>query len=361
MFALLCHCLVTFQSAFVTFNQICHFSVTCFWTHFHHLAQARTVRNNCGDNLLRVKWMDLSRNPIGDEGVEALAGAIGAGAAPNLEWLSLASLQFGGKGACAMAVALGGTQGIEDGVDYERGGAGTASKGMALGRRQARQKATTAHQAEEVLAPGDDGYCGLKTLILSGNRVGSTAKAALATALQRNPALTDLQMSRMQWDDAGAVLLAAAIGANTNLLNLDLGGNAMGLQGICTLGWALSEKNQTMTSLGLWNNFGLSITGHGGVGEERSDIDEVLSTIQHTLDDNARLTIEKGMAADESQAEIERERAHAEQERVSALMLSVNESSSSIGIGDMPSSSDEEQGEPEGEVVWEGVRDGQML
>jgi hypothetical protein len=63
-------------------------------------------------------------------------------------------------------------------------------------------------------------------------------------------------MSRMQWDDDGAALLAEALKCNSTLLSLDLGGNALGLQGICTLGWALSEKNQTLTSLRLWNNSG---------------------------------------------------------------------------------------------------------
>ena len=40
---------------------------------------ARNVGNHGGD-LLRVQWMDLSRNPIGDAGVVKLAGAIAAGA-----------------------------------------------------------------------------------------------------------------------------------------------------------------------------------------------------------------------------------------------------------------------------------------
>lgn len=72
----------------------------------------------------------------------------------------------------------------------------------------------------------------------------------------------------------------------------------------------------------------------------------------------------KVVAEDERAAGLARERAHAEQEQVSNRL-------SMSSIGDMPDSSDdEEEGgegggepepEPEGEVVWEGVRDGQML
>jgi hypothetical protein len=199
---------------------------------------ARSVKNQGGD-LLRLKQLDLSGNPaIGDAGVVELASSIEVGAAPALEWLSVAQLGFGSDGAKAIALSLG-----------------SAS-------------------------------CAVETLVLSGNRVGVAGKSAVAEALgQQSCSLTDLQMSRMQWDCDGAALLATALGLNSKLLSLDLGGNALGLKGICTLGWALSESNQTLISLQLWNNSGLSISG-SGAGEEQSDIDEVLRTIRHTLQDN---------------------------------------------------------------------------
>ena len=110
----------------------------------------------------------------------------------------------------------------------------------------------------------------------------------MAEALGRQGcSLTELQMSRMQWDCDGAALLAKALERNSKLTSLDLGGNALGLKGICSLGWALSEHNQTLISLQLWNNSGLGISGNGP-GEEQSDIDEVLRTIDHTLKDNVR-------------------------------------------------------------------------
>jgi hypothetical protein len=200
--------------------------------------QARSVKNHGGD-LLRLKQLNLSGNPaISDAGVVALASSIEVGAAPALEWLSLAQLGFGSDGAKAVAVAL------------------------------------------------CSASCVVKTLALSHNRVGVAGKSAVAEALgQQSCSLTDLQMSRMQWDCDGAALLAKALELNSTLLSLDLGGNALGLKGICAIGWALSENNQTLTSLQLWNNSGLNITG-SGTGEEQSDIDEVLQTISQTLQDN---------------------------------------------------------------------------
>jgi Ran GTPase-activating protein (RanGAP) involved in mRNA processing and transport len=214
----------------------------------------RSVRDKGGD-LLRIVRLDLSGNPaIGDAGVAVLSQSIGAGAAPALEWLSLACLGFGTEGARAIAAALcssGGTGGGDAGagVDDDSGvesEAAESSRGTAL--------PSTAGVA---LSPSAGG-CPLTTLVLSGNSIGVPGKAAVAKALEHPNcrSLTDLQMSRMQWDDDGAALLAEALKCNSTLLSLDLGGNALGLQGICTLGWALSEKNQTLTSLRLWNNSG---------------------------------------------------------------------------------------------------------
>jgi hypothetical protein len=93
-------------------------------------------------------------------------------------------------------------------------------------------------------------------------------------------------------------------------------------------------------------------------GEEQSDVDEVLGTIQKTLDDNAMITVQKGQAEAERAAALAKERAHAEQERVSKRMSMETMQS----IGDMPESSEEEEEEEShGEVVWEGVRDGKMM
>lgn len=201
---------------------------------------ARAVRNEGGE-LLRLKLLDLSGNPaIGDHGVLALASSIEVGAAPALEWLSLAKTGFGSDGARKIAASL-------------------CSK-----------------------------ECALETLVLSGNSVGVEGKSAVAEALGRQSCnLTDLQMSRMQWDCNGTEVLAKALEHNTKLTSLDLGGNALGLKGICTLGWALSESNQTLTTLHLWNNSGFQISG-SDPGEEQSDIEEVLRTIKHTLEDNVR-------------------------------------------------------------------------
>ena len=235
----------------------------------------RSVRNEGGE-MLRLKRLDLSGNPaIGDAGVVALASSIDMGAAPALEWLSLAKLGFGSDGAKAVAATLCTSL-------SPRSASQTAGTDVDSGSESSSDRSALVPEASNTSC------CALETLILSGNRVGVGGKSAVAEALGRQGcSLTELQMSRMQWDCDGAALLAKALERNSKLTSLDLGGNALGLKGICSLGWALSEHNQTLISLQLWNNSGLGISGNGP-GEEQSDIDEVLRTIDHTLKDNVR-------------------------------------------------------------------------
>jgi hypothetical protein len=55
-------------------------------------------------------------------------------------------------------------------------------------------------------------------------------------------------------------------------------------------------------------------------------------------------------------------RAHEEQERVNKRMSATIDRSSISPVGSMPDSSDEEEtAKAEGELVWEGVKDGNML
>ena len=241
---------------------------------------ARSVKNEGGD-MLRLQRLDLSGNTaIGDPGVVALGSSIERGATPALKWLSLAKLGFGAEGAKAVATAL-----CSDG---NRTWASPSAASQTASTDVDSGSDSSGDDSARLLEASGSGCCNLETLVLSGNRVGVGGKSALAEALsQQSCNLTDLQMSRMQWDCDGAALLARALERNSKLTSLDLGGNALGLKGICTLGWALSEHNQTLTSLLLWNNSGLGISG-SGPGEEQSDVEEVLRTINHTLKDNVR-------------------------------------------------------------------------
>lgn len=84
----------------------------------------------------------------------------------------------------------------------------------------------------------------------------------------------------------------------------------------------------------------------------------------------ARLTVERKKQEDERLIELAKEQAHEEQERVSKRMSSSMIDMSPVGSLPDSSSSEEDDEEvehgrggegPEGELVWEGVKDGQMM
>ena len=265
---------------------------------------------------LVLHTLNLSRNSgLGDAGVVALAGAMRLGAVRGLRWLSLASCGWGAAAAAALADAIAADPTADD-------------------------KWSDDSEDEEAVPGLGVCMCTLETLELSGNAPGARGRHALAQSLAVNSSLQSVDMSRMQWDDESCVPLAASLEKNRSLLTLDLGGNAIGLQGICTLGWALSEKNHTLTSLALWNNSDMKL------GEERADVEEVLATINATLDDNVRLASVREMEAEEQEALKKREADAAVQMRIDAMMATPD---NTPGSGDLQTHAEEELSESEEE------------
>ena len=96
----------------------------------------------------------------------------------------------------------------------------------------------------------------LSNLNFSGNNLGPAGAESLATALKTNTTLTNLNMSVNNLGPGGAESLATVLKTNTTLTNLDLSGNNLGPADAESLATAL-QKNKTLTNLNLSvNNLG---------------------------------------------------------------------------------------------------------
>ena len=112
--------------------------------------------------------------------------------------------------------------------------------------------------AAAVLATALETNTTLTNLNLSGNNLGPSGAESLATALKRNTTLTNLNLCGNNLGPAGAGSLATALKRNTILTNLDFSGNNIGPFGAESLATAL-KTNTTLTNLNMSvNNLGLA-------------------------------------------------------------------------------------------------------
>ena len=107
-----------------------------------------------------------------------------------------------------------------------------------------------------VLATALETNTTLTNLNLSGNNLGPSGAESLATALKTNTSLSNLNFSGNNLGPAGAESLATALKTNTILTNLDFSGNNVGPAGAESLARAL-KTNTTLTNLNMSvNNLG---------------------------------------------------------------------------------------------------------
>ena len=113
--------------------------------------------------------------------------------------------------------------------------------------------------AAAVLATTLETNTTLTNLNLSGNNLGPSGAESLATALKTNTSLSNLNFSGNNLGPAGAESLATALKTNTILTNLDFSGNNVGPAGAESLATAL-KTNTTLTNL----NMSVNNLGPGG-------------------------------------------------------------------------------------------------
>ena len=107
--------------------------------------------------------------------------------------------------------------------------------------------------AAAVLATTLETNTTLTNLNLSGNNLGPSGAESLATALKTNTSLSNLNFSGNNLGPAGAESLATALKTNTILTNLDFSGNNVGPAGAESLATAL-KTNTSLTNLNLRRN-----------------------------------------------------------------------------------------------------------
>ena len=110
-----------------------------------------------------------------------------------------------------------------------------------------------------VLATALETNTTLTNLNLSGNNLGPSSAESLATALKTNTSLSNLNFSGNNLGPAGAESLATALKTNTALTNLNLYFNNLGPAGAESLATAL-KTNTTLTNL----NMSVNNLGPGG-------------------------------------------------------------------------------------------------
>ena len=113
--------------------------------------------------------------------------------------------------------------------------------------------------AAAVLATTLETNTTLTNLNLSGNNLGPSGAESLATALKTNTSLSNLNFSGNNLGPAGAESLATALKTNTALTHLELSGNNLGPAGAESLATAL-KTNTTLTNL----NMSVNNLGPGG-------------------------------------------------------------------------------------------------
>ena len=93
----------------------------------------------------------------------------------------------------------------------------------------------------------------IHTLCLLDSHIGDAGAVLLAEALKANTSLTSAYIANNGIGDAGAVALAMALKANTSLTILYLDGNQIGDAGAIALAEAL-KVNKTLTTLYIYGN-----------------------------------------------------------------------------------------------------------
>ena len=160
-----------------------------------------------------LEFLNVSSNPLGDEGGVALLHALatGFGASRTLKSLAMADTGLGGGSAIALAAMLSpAPEGVSDADAAGDGGA--RPDGQPEGERR--------------------GLMQLRTLDLSKNKLGADGAAELAGALCRGgaPLLGTLMMGYNGVGDRGAAALGKA--GRRELRVLDLSGNSLSGEGV---------------------------------------------------------------------------------------------------------------------------------
>lgn len=215
---------------------------------------------------ISITSLDLSFNPLGDGGAEALAEALRPTdfAFCTLERLVLRRCRVGARGAVALGRSLRGNETLHVlNLSGNRvGDPGAAALAEALAR------STGSGLGIQVLTVSDGGIgsSGMAALAAAladngnvtefracGNRCGDDAANPVSLALRRQATLVLLQLSGCALGDGAAQTLAPAIGGSPSLEVVHLACNGIGDLGVTALA-RCAEDNTSLRELSLHDN-----------------------------------------------------------------------------------------------------------
>lgn len=201
--------------------------------------------------------VDLRGYKVGEQGILALAAALGTAKATSI---SIANAGFGREGLAALVEALQDQPAL-------------AKLDVTLNNLPA--------QAGPMLARILDGAPALEVLEASGNFLQDAGVAALAPAVERHPSLALLGLHKNELGDAAAAALAAALASGAPALAyLGLNMNGIGDDGAAALAEGL-PRFKALSTLKLDNN-----ALHGGVAALRAAAEELPRELELHLNGN---------------------------------------------------------------------------
>lgn len=199
-----------------------------------------------------LELLDVSKNPLGDEGGAALFRALGAtmvseaaplssssssssttsrpSVTPTLRVLKAAETGLGAAAAAALAEALSPIDAINCGATHASINGDGANDIGDVSRADAPANDGTTSSPSRAL--GSERMLLLEALDISKNELGASGTVCLADALSRGgaPRLESLSIGYNEIGDEGAVALGRAAGVGLEVL--DLSGNALSGEGI---------------------------------------------------------------------------------------------------------------------------------
>ncbi|KAK3279063.1 hypothetical protein CYMTET_13037 [Cymbomonas tetramitiformis] len=227
-----------------------------------------------------LKTLQLARNAVGNEGLASLCKGLKPSSITSLD---LSETGITGGGAAALGELLGsvppahifrlilsnnslgpeGGQAIAQGIAKNSMLEELNLHGCELGDVGAAALLQAVQQGCE------SDSCRLRLLVVSSCSIGPEGASLMANALSACTSLARLDLRENGVEETGVVELAKAIGTlaarnpGGGLLDLDLGGNAVGLQGV----EALADSSSSLARLSLFNS-GLGDAGAAALAKQ---------------------------------------------------------------------------------------------
>jgi len=202
--------------------------------------------------------LDLSYNPIGDTGIQKLAGGIAN--TKTLKELHLTECKIKPHGASFLASAFGVNKSLHTiSIGHNPMGGAQSSKRLAFALMK-NSRLRVLNIGSIGIEDGIEHFArllettrSLKEMDLSANKIDDNGALALGNALTVNRSITNINLKKNKFGDLGLSTLSAALVTNTFISTLDVGGNRISDDGITKLCTVLSTAT-SVTDLDVSDN-----------------------------------------------------------------------------------------------------------